>query len=46
MYLYEKAFAGQDFGYASTIAWVMFLLIAVVSRASTSGCSRRIRTAE
>jgi cellobiose transport system permease protein len=30
MYLYEKAFNGQEFGYASTIAWVMFLLIAVV----------------
>lgn len=30
MYLYEKAFTGQEFGYASSIAWVMFLVIAVV----------------
>jgi cellobiose transport system permease protein len=30
MYLYEKAFTGQEFGYASTVAWVMFLVIAVV----------------
>ena len=30
MYLYEKAFTGLEFGYASTIAWVMFLVIAVV----------------
>ena len=28
MYLYEQAFTGQDFGYASTVAWVMFLIIA------------------
>ncbi len=30
MYIYEQAFTGQEFGYASTIAWVMFLVIAVV----------------
>ncbi len=30
MYLYEKAFTGQEFGYASSIAWVMFLVIALV----------------
>jgi cellobiose transport system permease protein len=30
MYVYEKAFTGQEFGYASSIAWVMFLVIAVV----------------
>ena len=30
MYLYEKAFTGQEFGYAATIAWVMFLVIALV----------------
>jgi cellobiose transport system permease protein len=30
MYLTEKAFTGQAFGYAATIAWVMFLVIAVV----------------
>jgi cellobiose transport system permease protein len=33
MYLYEKAFAGGqfDFGYASAIAWCLFLLIVVIS---------------
>jgi cellobiose transport system permease protein len=31
MYLVEEAFPGQDFGYASAIAWVLFLLIAIVS---------------
>jgi cellobiose transport system permease protein len=31
MYLYEKAFTGQEFGYASTVAWVMFLVIALVA---------------
>jgi cellobiose transport system permease protein len=30
MYLTEKAFTGQAFGYAATIAWVMFLVIALV----------------
>ena len=30
MYLDEKAFTGQEFGYAATIAWVMFLVIAIV----------------
>jgi cellobiose transport system permease protein len=31
MYLVQEAFPGQDFGYAAAIAWVLFLLIAVVS---------------
>ena len=33
MYLYEKAFGGSEFkfGYASAIAWTLFLLIAVIS---------------
>ncbi len=31
MYLYEKAFVGQEFGYAATVAWVMFLVIALVA---------------
>ena len=44
MYLYEQAFAGQEFGYASSVAWVMFLLIAVVA-GSTSLLLRRLRTA-
>ena len=30
MYVYEQAFTGQEFGYASSVAWVMFLLIAVI----------------
>ncbi|HCB07955.1 MAG TPA: ABC transporter permease [Nocardioides bacterium] len=30
MYVYEKAFTGQEFGYASSVAWVMFLVIALV----------------
>ena len=47
MYLYEKAFAsGQfKFGYASAIAWCLFLLIAVVS-AINFLVVRRIRSAE
>jgi cellobiose transport system permease protein len=31
MYLVEEAFTGQDFGYAASIAWVLFVLIAIVS---------------
>jgi cellobiose transport system permease protein len=31
MYLVEEAFPGQDFGYAAAIAWVLFVLIAIVS---------------
>jgi len=33
MYLYEKAFGGSEFkfGYASAIAWTLFLLIAIIS---------------
>ena len=33
MYLYEKAFGGSEFkfGYASAIAWTLFLLIALIS---------------
>jgi cellobiose transport system permease protein len=30
MYVYEQAFTGQHFGYAASVVWVMFLLIAVV----------------
>ena len=44
MYLYEQAFIGQEFGYASTIAWVMFLVIAVVAGINAL-LLRRIRTA-
>jgi cellobiose transport system permease protein len=29
MYVYEKAFTGQEFGYASSVAWIMFVVIAV-----------------
>jgi cellobiose transport system permease protein len=30
MYVYEQAFTGQEFGYASSVAWVMFGVIAVI----------------
>jgi cellobiose transport system permease protein len=47
MYLYEKAFASSQFkfGYASAIAWCLFLLIAVIS-AINFLIVRRIRSAE
>ena len=44
MYLYEQAFVGQEFGYASTVAWVMFLVIAVVAGINAL-LLRRVRTA-
>jgi cellobiose transport system permease protein len=44
MYLYEKGFRHFDFGYASAIAWVVFLLIAVVSVLNLT-LARRIRSA-
>src|SRR3982751_2677095 len=47
MYLYEKAFASSQFkfGYASAVAWCLFLLIAVIS-AINFLIVRRIRSAE
>jgi cellobiose transport system permease protein len=45
MYLVEEAFPGQDFGYAAAIAWVLLLLIAVVSAVNVWLISR-IRTAD
>ncbi len=47
MYLYEKAFAGGqfDFGYASAIAWCLFVLIVVIS-VFNFVVVRRIRSAE
>jgi cellobiose transport system permease protein len=47
MYLYEKAFGGSEFkfGYASAIAWCLFLLIAVISAVNFL-VVRRIRSAE
>jgi cellobiose transport system permease protein len=45
MYLVERAFPGQEFGYAAAIAWVLFLLIAVVSVVNVWLISR-IRSAE
>ncbi len=47
MYLYEKAFAGTQFqfGYAATIGWALFLLIAVISIVNFL-IVRRIRSAE
>ena len=41
----EKAFTRQKFGYAATIAWVMFLLIAVVGALNVL-VLRRIRSAD
>ena len=47
MYLYEKAFGGTQFkfGYASAIAWSLFLLIALISLVNFL-IVRRIRSAE
>ena len=47
MYLYEKAFGGSQFkfGYASAIAWSLFLLIAVISLINLL-VVRRIRSAD
>jgi cellobiose transport system permease protein len=47
MYLYEKAFAGTqfNFGYAATIGWALFLLIAVISLVNFL-IVRRIRSAD
>jgi cellobiose transport system permease protein len=45
MYLVEEAFPGQDFGYAAAIAWILFLLIAVISVINVWLVSR-IRTAD
>ena len=47
MYLYEKAFGGGEFkfGYASAIAWCLFLLIVVISVVNFL-LVRRIRSAE
>jgi cellobiose transport system permease protein len=47
MYLYEKAFGGSEFkfGYASAIAWSLFLLIAVISLVNFL-LVRRIRSGE
>jgi cellobiose transport system permease protein len=46
MYLYEKAFGSAqfDFGYASAIAWCLFLLIALISLVNFT-IVRRIRSA-
>jgi cellobiose transport system permease protein len=47
MYLYEKAFGGSEFkfGYASAIAWSLFMLIAVISLVNFL-LIRRIRSAD
>jgi multiple sugar transport system permease protein len=31
LYLYRKAFQESDMGYASALAWVLFILIAILS---------------
>ncbi len=43
MYVYEKAFTGQEFGYASAVAWVMFLVIAAGRRCVNAVLLRRLR---
>jgi cellobiose transport system permease protein len=45
MYLVQNAFTGQRFGYAATIAWVLFLFIAAFSAVNVL-LLRRIRSAE
>lgn len=45
MYLVQQAFTGQRFGYASTIAWVLFLIIAIVATINLL-LMRRIRSAD
>jgi len=45
MYLVQEAFTGQRFGYASTIAWVLFLIIALVAAINLL-LLRRIRSAD
>ncbi|MCL3837434.1 carbohydrate ABC transporter permease [Aeromicrobium duanguangcaii] len=45
MYLVQEAFTGQRFGYASTIAWVLFLVIALVAAINLL-LLRRIRSAD
>jgi cellobiose transport system permease protein len=45
MYLYEKAFPGQEFGYAATVAWVMFLVIAVIAAVNVA-LLRRLRSVD
>ncbi|MBS1694481.1 MAG: sugar ABC transporter permease [Actinobacteria bacterium] len=45
MYLVQQAFTGQRFGYAATIAWVLFLIIAVASAINVL-LLQRIRSAD
>ncbi|MDO9378466.1 MAG: sugar ABC transporter permease [Nocardioidaceae bacterium] len=45
MYLVQQAFTGQRFGYAATVAWVLFGVIALVSAVNVL-LLRRIRSAE
>ncbi|PJJ57893.1 cellobiose transport system permease protein [Mumia flava] len=45
MYLVEEAFTGQRFGYASTIAWALFIVIVLVSLIN-SVIVRRIRSVD
>ncbi|KAA1376463.1 sugar ABC transporter permease [Aeromicrobium fastidiosum] len=45
MYLVQQAFTGQRFGYASTVAWVLFLLVAVFAVINVA-LLRRIRSVD
>ena len=46
MYLVQQAFTGQRFGYASTVAWVLFLLIAAFSPSTCCCCAGSDRPSE
>ncbi|TNC43628.1 carbohydrate ABC transporter permease [Mumia zhuanghuii] len=45
MYVVEQAFSGQRFGYAATVAWILFAIIVVVSLVN-SLLVRRIRSVD
>ncbi|MEO6604548.1 MAG: sugar ABC transporter permease [Aeromicrobium sp.] len=45
MYLVQQAFTGQRFGYASTIAWVLFMFIAIFAIINV-GLLRRIKSVD
>lgn len=45
MYLVQQGFTGQRFGYASTVAWVLFLVIAIAAAINLL-LLRRIRSAD
>jgi multiple sugar transport system permease protein len=42
VYLYTKAFFDYEFGYASAMAWVLFVIIAVLTWLATRAANRRV----